>query len=168
MVPTQLECILTKSYKEVMISYITTNQEEFSELIELAISDKQPYSWRAAWLLWSCMERNDSRVQPHVSTLVKQLNSFKDGQQRNLINILLKMEVPEEDEGLLFDSCVDIWLKIEKQSSVRFKAFEVIMKLVEKYPELKNEVQSLTDMRFVEPLSEGIKKSFYKMNRRMF
>ncbi|RYM31292.1 hypothetical protein ERX46_16525 [Brumimicrobium glaciale] len=160
---TPLESILTKSYKEEMISYITAHQDEVDELIELAVSDKQPYSWRAAWLLWIIMEKNDLRVQAHVSTMVKQLNSCKDGQQRNLINILLKMEVPEENEGLLFDSCVDIWLKIEKQSSVRYKAFEVIVQLAKKYPELNNEVESLTDKRFIEPLSGGIRRSFYNL-----
>ena len=158
-----LESILTNSYKQEMLSYIDSNPGDFGELIELTISDKQPYSWRATWLLWSCMEKNDSRIQPYVSTIVKLIPSFKDGHQRNLINILLKMEVGEEDEGLLFDACVDIWLDIKKQSSVRIKAFEVIVGLAKRYPELKQEVEVLTDKRFVEPLSAGIKKSFSKM-----
>ncbi len=160
---TPLENILTHSYKEEIISYMELHPDAFGELIELAISDKQPYSWRAAWQLWSCMEKNDVRVQNHVSTIIKQMNSFKDGQQRNLINILQKMKINEDDEGLLFDTCVDIWIRIEKQSSVRYKAFEVIYGLAKHYPELKNEVNSLTDKRFIEPLSAGIKKSFYKL-----
>lgn len=162
---TPLESILTKSYKAEMLSYMEANPADFMELVELSVTDKQPYSWRATWLLWSCMEKNDARVQAHVSTMIKQLNSFKEGQQRNLINILLKMEIPEEYEGLLFDSCVAIWLDIKKQSSVRIKAFEVIVQIAKKYPELNNEVDSLTDKRFVEPLSAGIKRSFYKLIR---
>jgi len=146
-----------------MISYMEANPTDFMELVELSVTDKQPYSWRATWLLWSCMEKNDARVQAHVSTMIKQLNSFKDGQQRNLINILLKMVVPEEYEGLLFAACIDIWLNIKKQSSVRFKASEVIFQLAKKYPELNNEIESLTDKRFVEPLSAGIRKSLTKM-----
>jgi len=164
-VPSSLESILTKSYKAEMISYMKANPTDFMELVELSVTDKQPYSWRATWLLWSCMEKNDVRIQAHVSTMIKQLNSFKDGQQRNLINILLKMEIPEEYEGLLFDSCVAIWLDIKKQSSVRIKAFEVIVQIAKKYPELNNEVDSLTDKRFVEPLSAGIKSSYYKLIR---
>ena len=162
-VPTPLESILTKSYKAEMLSYMEANPADFMELVELSVADKQPYSWRATWLLWSCMKKNDTRVQAHVSTIVKRLPTFKDGHQRNLINILLKMEVDEDDEGLLFDACVDIWLDIKKQSSVRIKAFEVIVGLAKRYPELKQEVEALTDKRFVEPLSAGIKKSFYKM-----
>ncbi|WP_107037788.1 hypothetical protein [Brumimicrobium mesophilum] len=158
-----LESILTNSYKQDMLSYIDSNPGDFGELIELTISDKQPYSWRATWLLWSCMKKNDARVLPFVSAIVKRLPKCKDGHQRNLINILLKMEVDEEDEGLLFDVCVDIWLDIKKQSSVRIKAFEVIVGLAKRYPELNHEVEALTDKRFVEPLSAGIKKSFSRM-----
>jgi hypothetical protein len=36
-----------------LISYLSAHPEYFEEAITLAISDKQPYSWRAAWLLWS-------------------------------------------------------------------------------------------------------------------
>lgn len=57
MVETKLEHILTNSYKADMISYLKSHPEDFDEAIKLAIADKQPYSWRAAWLLWSCMKK---------------------------------------------------------------------------------------------------------------
>jgi hypothetical protein len=52
---TALEWTLTNSYKADMISYLAAHPEDFEEVVKLAIADKQPYSWRAAWLLWSCM-----------------------------------------------------------------------------------------------------------------
>ena len=36
-----------------MIAYMETHPEAYEEAVQLAISDKQPYAWRAAWLLWS-------------------------------------------------------------------------------------------------------------------
>ena len=66
---TALENILTSSYKAEMISYINTHPNDFEEAIELAVSNKQPYSWRAAWLLWSCMEKNDPRIQVHLKKI---------------------------------------------------------------------------------------------------
>ena len=54
-----LEHILTSSCEADMIFYIASHPEDFKEATKLAISNKQPYSWRAAWLLWSCMEEND-------------------------------------------------------------------------------------------------------------
>jgi len=72
---TELEYTLTHSYKEGMISYMKTHPEEFDELIKLAISHKPPYSWRAAWLLWSCMEKNDKRVQGNIKKII---DSYKN------------------------------------------------------------------------------------------
>lgn len=164
---TPLENILINSYKEEMVLYINSHPDEVDELIELAISNKQPYSWRAAWLLCNCMEENDLRVQPHLSFIIKQLNSFADGHQRNLIDLLLKMKINENDKGLLFDACVDIWLNIQKQSSVRYKAFLVIIQLTKHYPELRNEVKSFTDKQFVDSLSPGIRRSVYKLIGKM-
>lgn len=50
---TPLEQILIKRYKSEMIAYIASHPEDFDELVNLAITDKPPYSWRAAWLLFN-------------------------------------------------------------------------------------------------------------------
>ena len=159
---TALEHILIDANKQEMILYIQTHPSEFEELIGLATSHKQPYSWRAAWLLYGVMETNDSRISKHLDYIIKNLDTFKDGQQRNLINVLLKMEIKEKLQGLLFDICVNIWTKIEKQPSVRYKAFELILQITKRHPELYNEVVALTQEQYVEPLSHGIKSSMYK------
>ncbi|PKR79704.1 hypothetical protein CW751_13790 [Brumimicrobium salinarum] len=156
---TPLENILINSKKEKMLKYIRTHPTDFKELIDLALSNQQPFSWRAAWLLHNCMDKNDLRIHAYVSTIIDRLTMFSDGHQRNLLNILLKMEVPEENEGLLYDSSVKIWLDLKKQSSVRSKAFEVIFQLAMRYPELRQEVSAMTDKRFVDALSAGIRKS---------
>jgi len=49
-----------------MISYLKSHPDDFEEIIKLAIVDKQPYSWRAAWLLWSCMDKNDQRIHKYI------------------------------------------------------------------------------------------------------
>jgi len=58
---TRLEYALTHSHKNEMISFTKEHPEYYEEAIELAITDTQPYSWRAAWVLWSCISKNDSR-----------------------------------------------------------------------------------------------------------
>ena len=160
---TELERILTKSYKVDMISYVTSHPEIFEDVINLAISDKQPYSWRAAWVLWSCMERNDHRVQGHLKDIVDAIPTKKDNQQRELFLILQKMELNEELEGVLFNICVSVWEKTNKQASVRFNAFKLIVKIAEKYPELSTEIGFLTQIQYLNSLSPAVRKSILKM-----
>ncbi len=156
---TKLEQILTNSYKVGMISYLSDHPEDFGEAIRLAISDKQPYSWRAAWLLWSCMKENDSRLQEFVKTIIDTIPETSDSQQRDLLIILQKMDIKEEYEGLLFDHCATVWGEINKRPSVRINAFKMMVKIVQKHPELSHELVFLTGDQFINTLSPGVKKS---------
>lgn len=160
---TALERILTSSYKADMISYMASHPEDFKEAITLAISNKQPYSWRAAWLLWSCMEKNDKRIQPYVKNIIDILSIRNDNIQRELLIILHKMEINEEIEGLLFNHCVSIWEKINKMPSVRHNAFKVIVKIAKKHPDLYHEINFLTHDQYLDSLSAGVKNSISKM-----
>lgn len=67
-----------------MISYIAAHPECFNELVEFAISDNQPYSWRASWLLWSCMQENDQRLLGHINQLIDAIPLKSDEEQREL------------------------------------------------------------------------------------
>jgi len=160
---TKLEYILTNTYKAEMISYMKSNPEAVAEAIDLAISDKQPYAWRAAWLLWSFMEENDSRVKGRLNEIVKALPSKNDNHLRELLKILELMELDENQEGVLFDICVDIWEKVNKKPSVRFSAFKIITKIAKNHSELSQEISFLTRNQYMEKLSETVKKSIYKM-----
>ncbi|MCK5820529.1 MAG: hypothetical protein KAH17_01540 [Bacteroidales bacterium] len=156
---TALEHILTSSYKEGMISFLHSHSEYFEEALELAISNKQPYSWRAAWLLWSCIEENDKRVHGYISKIIDTIPSKEDGHQRELIKILTKMELNDEHEGRLFNICMNIWESINKRPSVRYNALVFILKIAKRHPELSGEIAFITQYRYLEPLSPGIRNS---------
>jgi len=158
-----LEHKLLNSYKDEMISFMDAHPEFFEEAIELAIANKQPYSWRAAWLLWSCMEENDQRIQKYIKKIVDSLNTKDDGHQRELLKIFLQMELKEEYEGILFNICMDIWEQINKKPSVRINALKFIIKIAKKHPELSQEITFLTQDHYLESLSPGIKHSVSKM-----
>jgi len=160
---TKLENILMSRHKEAMISFMNAHPEYFEEAIDLAISDKETFSWRAAWLLWSCMELNDQRIQSYVKTIIKSITTKNDGHQRELIKILLQMNLSEEQEGILFNTCMNIWERIDKMPSVRFTAFQFIVQTGKKYPELTEEIIFLTQNHYLESLSPGIKRSVQRL-----
>jgi len=73
------------------------------------------------------------------------------------------MELTEECEGQLFDISFKIWENTGNQQSVRYNALKLILKIVEKHPDLSNEVVFLTESKYLETLSEGVKKSIARM-----
>ena len=129
--------VLTNSYKDGMIKFLKDHPEYFDEAVQLALSDDQPYAWRSAWLLWSC-------------------------NKRELLKILLKMELREKHEAKLYDICVDNWKQINLEPSVRFTSLMTLKKMAAKYPELRDELVFLTQDHFLETLSPGIKTSVRK------
>lgn len=160
---TDLEYLLTHSYKEQMIAGITANPAFFDEAIRLALSNKQPYAWRASWLLWSCMKPNDKRVRKYIPDIIRFLPECRDNQQRELLKILYLMEIDEDLEGRLFDICVSIWEKPGKPPSTRYNAFRMIMKIAGKYPELRHEIEFLSQIQYTETLSPGVRRGILKM-----
>ena len=158
-----LEQKLLNSYKDEMISFMDTHPEFFEEAIELAIANKQPYSWRAAWLLWSCMEENDNRIQGYIKKIIDTIRTKNDDHQRELIKILLQMELNDEYEGFLFNVCMKVWESISKKPSVRLTAFKVIIKTAKKHPDLFKEIIFYTQEQYLENLSSAARKSISKM-----
>ncbi len=160
---TELEQVLMNNYKTDMILYLSNHPKSFEEAVQLALDDKQPYSWRAAWLLWSCMEENDSRIKVHIRNIIDRMGEKSDGHQRELLKILYLMDIDEESEGILFDHCIRIWERINKKPSVRFSAFKIILKISRKYPELSREIGLLTQDYYTDTLSKGIKHSLMRI-----
>jgi hypothetical protein len=162
-VESALEEKLISSYKKEMVSFLKSHPEYFDEAVKLAISDKQPFSWRAAFLLTSCMEENDKRIQKYIKAIVDSIKSKKDGHQRELIKILYKMDIKEKYEGVLFDICMSIWEGIGKDPSVRITALKFILKVATKHPELMEEIFFLTQDHYLESLSPGVKRSIERI-----
>ncbi len=160
---TELEHLLISTHKAEMIAHMATHPEQFDEAVKLAISDKQPYSWRAAWLLWSCMEKNDRRIQKYLQDIIGTLIAKNDDHQRELIKILHQMKLSEEYEGFLFDLCAAIWKKTDKKPSVRFNAFKMISKIAKGRPDLENEATLLAQEQYVGTLSSSAQKSITRM-----
>ena len=160
---TPLEESLTTLYKDEMVAFLKKHPEYFEEAIQLAISDKQPYSWRSAWLLWSVMTKNDSRFDNYIPAILQSIKDKQDGHQRELLKILYLLEIDEAYEGQLFDLCISLWENIEKKPSIRYTAFRFLVKITNKHPELRRELDFLLEPRYFETLSPGVKKGVFKM-----
>ncbi|XWN37226.1 MAG: hypothetical protein ROO71_14885 [Balneola sp.] len=157
-----IRSVLIRRRKSEITEFMTNHPGYFDQAMELALEKDESLSWRAAWLVAGIMEKNDLRVKPFIQKILNVLPNRNDGQQRELLKILLKMELNEQFESLLFDISVTLWEQVRKQSSVRYYAFQGMMMVVEKYPELKNEILSLTQPHFVNALSPGVRKGVLK------
>jgi hypothetical protein len=158
-----IEELITKFHKEDMVALVDKQPKLFEELVQVAISEKHKYSWRAAWLLWSCMKKNDSRIKKYVNDFIHTLPNRPDNQQREILKILELMDVSDELKGSLFNHCVAIWERKEKQPSVRFYALKTMCGMAKSHPELSAEIKIMAQGEYIKSLSPGITQSVLKM-----
>jgi hypothetical protein len=156
---TPFEILITSSYKADLIRHMREHPEAFEEAVALAVTRKPPYSWRAAWLLWSCMEHDDARVRPHLMKLVRTLAVTTDNHQRELFKILQEMELDERHESALFDLCMNAWENPATQPSVRVNALKLLVRIARRYPDLFRELELLTRQQYLDTLSPGVRAS---------
>ena len=158
-----LEFALSKQFKKEAMQYLHNHPEEFEQVIRLSVSDHPKLCWRAAWMIRSCISKNDARVQPHVNRILEVLPDKEDGHQRELIKILDRVNLTDDQEGILFDQCVTLWESVRKKPGTRHAAFNMMVKIAKNYPELNHEILVLAQPQFINSLSPGIKNSVRKM-----
>jgi hypothetical protein len=160
-----LQELLSASWvgKDKFIELIHQNPDYIQELLDNFVSDIKPAAWRSAWLLRHVMNKNDVRIEPLIPMMISVLSAKEDGHQRELLLILEKMELSDENIGALFDECSRIWETISKKSSTRIAAMKVMLNIAVIYPELNEEIQMLTEDHYTETLSPGIKKMLFRM-----
>ena len=159
----ELKKVLINSYKEEMIAFLKSHPKAFDEAIELALGNGQPFCWRSAWLVWSCIEENDERIKPHVKRIIDAIPEKKDGHQRELLKIILVMDLDEDYEGIVFDLAMNLWETIGKSPSIRITAFKFILKMAKKYPDIAVEIPYLVEDHFLDTLSPGIRHSVKRL-----
>lgn len=148
--------------KDFLVQLFQEQAEVHQAAIQIALTDQKPQAWRATWILKHCTKKNDLRILPYVNQFIKTIPNKDDGHQRELLNILDKMKLNDEQEGRLFDICMNLWEDITKSSSVRHISFKYLYKVCKKHPDLKGELEFLCQEHYLDSLSPGIQKIINK------
>lgn len=119
-------------------------------------------SWKAAWVINYATWKMDNRITPFISDIIKSIEGKKDGHQRELLKIVDKQPLSEEQEGFFLDVCINLWQDVNKQPAVRYYCMIFIHKMSEKYSEIENELENLLGDYYTKTLSSGIKRSLFK------
>jgi hypothetical protein len=159
----ELEIMIETKYKEELVEYFRANPESIIDAAELALGEDHNISWRAAWLVQSVIKKNDERIRPFIDKFIEVLPERHDSHQRELMKLLMKMKLDEEQQAKLFDHCMSIWEDLSRKQSVRYYAFKTILQIAEEYEELKQEIQFLLQDHYLESMSFGIKRSILNM-----
>jgi len=144
------------------VQFLEQKPSHFHNMIGLALTDCPNYSWRAAWLIARTVEFNDFRVKPYRLKIIRSLQGKSSGHQRELLKLIVQSQLTQHQEGCLFDVCVSIWENQSKKAGTRYFAFQYIVKILQKHPELIAESNALFDESQLHSLSPGVQRTVRK------
>ena len=130
------------------------------QLIHALRNDKE--SWIHAWQINHVKKTELIKIQKQVDKIISAIDGKNDGHQRELLKVLLKLNLTDDQLSLLWDICLRIWLDIQKQSSVRISAYKILVNTAKKFKPLSDELVRLTEEKHITSLSNGIRNSTYK------
>ena len=154
--------LLGRIHKDSLVETIQASDENVGLLLSWSLSTAQPLGWRSTWILKQIIRKNDPRIGPYLSQAIDRFSHFNKSQQREWLKILAHQKLTEEQEGLLFDSCIAEWKNLGNQPSLRSSAIEIVFSILKKYPELHHEMVHIMTKEYVETLSAGIRKGVVK------
>lgn len=126
-----------------IVEFIGEDAGKFKELIKIFISDEYLLAQRAGWALSYCAELHPQMVKPYLGKLLDQLerNDVHDAVKRNVVRLLLYVEIPEKLLGRAYCHCVDLIDDINAPIAVRVFALLVAANISDGEPDLRRELQ---------------------------
>ena len=127
--------------KELYINEVQSSPEKFKSLLDIALREKDPLAWRAAWVLDGSDEKSPGLARDYISDIVCKLPDLKsNGSIRSLLRMLCRYEIHEDDQGILIDLCFKYLVSELYPVAVKVHAMQIVYHHVLIYPELKDEL----------------------------
>lgn len=127
--------------KDLFIQEVLNSVSEFGTLLELALYEKDPLAWRAAWVLDGSDEQSPGLASDYIPGIIHRLPGIEStGTLRCLLRLLCRYDIREEDQGILIDLCFSYLVSELYPVAVKVHAMQIIYHHVLIYPELKEEL----------------------------
>ncbi len=127
--------------KEFYIQEVLNSVSEFGTLLDLALYEKDPLAWRAAWILDGSDEQSAGLASAYIPDIIHRLPGIEStGTLRCLLRLLCRYDIREEDQGILIDLCFSYLVSELYPVAVKVHAMQIIYHHVLIYPELKTEL----------------------------
>jgi hypothetical protein len=140
----------------LMLSHLEKDPALVDAYAEFSLSEHS-FAWRAAWVIHHFSNKYPQQVQKYADKYITILPKLeRDGHIREIISILINLDLTEEQETELFDICYELIQSNKRQSSVRAISFRFMMRLADNYPELREEIRIIFE-NIKDYISPGIR-----------
>ena len=124
--------------------------ELYEEVVEIVISNEEPHSRRAIWVMDICDEENPGFAEPYLGRLIDNLETFKhDGLRRHSLRMLSRYRIPDEKIVQVMDFCFDS-LKMNQAAAIKVHAMSILHSISQRVPEIRYELATAVELSIQE------------------
>ena len=156
--------IRTNRNFEELQAYFSSHPKKLDELVELVINQEAyPISEYGSWILLHHSKYYPEQLRRYYNAFVDLVfNSKNQSVLRNVVNIIQRLGICEYRESELIDRLISFIRDAENKVALHVYSIYVLAQFVQKYPELKSEIQEVIALNNIE------KSAAYKIAMRNF
>ena len=122
--------------------YVGSDPDRFADLLKLVLNGGPALAQRAAWTMSIVCEHHSGAGAPWIAELLGLVDrQVHEGICRNAIRSLQFCELPEKFHGRIFTRMSTLVLEPSRTIGERAFAISVAMRMVDRYPELGQEME---------------------------
>lgn len=128
---------------DVLILSIEALKDEkfYVELLDEIEKGEVTPSMKASWILGTVTGIDKRFATRYANRLVALLkNATVGGVQRELLKSLYKVDINNESEGILVNTCFQLLQDNQSDLAVKYYCVKVIQRMLKRYPDLKGEL----------------------------
>lgn len=140
----------------LMVKLFGNDPEKYDVLMQVALYDSSPQSWRAAYLFDKINDNYPELILPYLEKIIRRLETeTNSSKKRHFLKILSMKPVPEESYGFLVTYCLDT-LSSEAPPAVRVHAMQILYNISETEKDLKPELLQVIEQEMEYRATAGI------------
>lgn len=140
---------VSKSHALQLSDLVSRQPALLDEFWDIALSDRSPHNWRAAWVIKGIWERSPALVEPLLPRMRKALPHLKkNGVKREFLRMLSEYAVPDDEDelGCLLNSCFEWLSEPAGPVAVKIHSMVILLEISKKFPEIIPELKTTIEL----------------------
>jgi len=163
-----LEVIDSWENLEPAIQEIGNNPEYLPILMNLALYNNAPKSWRTAWMADKIHDQFPHLIIPWLDQMIQALkNERQAGKKRHFLKLISLNKIHKKHYLFLMDYCLDAFTSGKEPVAVRVHAMQILFNLSETEPEFKPELLAIIEHEMEVHPSAGISSRGKKLAKKL-
>ena len=156
-----------RKHTDRLVELLKKHPEWHNELINIYLSNEEPFSRKIVWAIDLYSERNPDLVLPYLQTIADLLPRFShDGLRRHSLHILSRLPLPADKLGILISTCFDWLLAPHYPAAIKVCCMELLYRISNQEAELRKELADCIEFRLSEE-TPGFKNRALKILRKL-